>query len=63
VWTPLIPASFDEDHVEKFGANAPMGRAAQPDEIAPCYVFLAAHDSIFLTGQTLHPNGGYVVGA
>lgn len=61
IWTPLIPASFDEKKVESFGANTPMGRAGQPDEVAPCYVFLACDDSSYITGQTLHPNGGRFV--
>jgi NAD(P)-dependent dehydrogenase (short-subunit alcohol dehydrogenase family) len=58
VWTPLIPASFDAEHVAKFGAGTMHGRPAEPDEIAPSYVFLASDDSIFMTGETLHPNGG-----
>ena len=61
VWTPLIPASFPADKVEKFGKDVPMGRPAQPIEIAPCYVFLASKEAAFLTGQVLHPNGGSVV--
>ncbi len=61
VWTPLIPASFSESHVAEFGANTPMGRAGQPEEIAPCYVFLASSDSSYMTGQVLHPNGGRIV--
>ena len=61
VWTPLIPASFPADKVEKFGKDVPMGRPAQPIEIAPCYVFLASNEAAFLTGQVLHPNGGSVV--
>ncbi len=61
VWTPLIPASFGEEKVARFGANTPMGRAAQPEEIAPCYVFLASRDSSYMTGQVLHPNGGRIV--
>jgi NAD(P)-dependent dehydrogenase (short-subunit alcohol dehydrogenase family) len=61
VWTPLIPASFSAEKVEKFGQDIPMGRPAQPLEIAPCYVFLASKESAFLTGQVLHPNGGTVV--
>lgn len=63
VWTPLIPASFPPEKVEKFGKDVPMGRAGQPVEIAPCYVFLASKDSSYITGQTLHPNGGAVVNA
>jgi NAD(P)-dependent dehydrogenase (short-subunit alcohol dehydrogenase family) len=61
VWTPLIPASFDEQHVKKFGENVPMKRAGQPEEIAPSYVFLASDDASYITGQILHPNGGTVV--
>jgi hypothetical protein len=61
VWTPLIPSSFEESQVEKFGQKAPLGRAGQPDEIAPSYVFLASADSSYMTGQVLHPNGGEVV--
>jgi NAD(P)-dependent dehydrogenase (short-subunit alcohol dehydrogenase family) len=63
VWTPLIPASFPDEEVEKFGLDVPMGRAAQPIEIAPCYVFLATKDSSYITGQVLHPNGGTIVNA
>jgi NAD(P)-dependent dehydrogenase (short-subunit alcohol dehydrogenase family) len=58
VWTPLIPASFPPEKVKEFGKDVPMGRPAQPAEIAPCYVFLASKESSFITGQVLHPNGG-----
>lgn len=61
VWTPLIPSSFDAQHVSEFGKNVPMGRAGQPDEIAPAYVFLASGDSSFMSGQVLHLNGGEVM--
>jgi NAD(P)-dependent dehydrogenase (short-subunit alcohol dehydrogenase family) len=61
IWTPLIPASFDEDHVASFGANTAMGRPGQPDEVAPCYVFLATEGASYMTGQVLHPNGGRIV--
>lgn len=61
IWTPLIPATFDEEHVKQFGANTPLGRPGQPDEVAPCYVFLASDDASYITGQVLHPNGGEVV--
>lgn len=62
VWTPLITASFDKEKVESFGKDQPLyGRPAEPAEIAPCYVFLAAKDSVYMTGQVLHPNGGEVV--
>lgn len=62
IWTPLIPASFDAKEVEKFGADTPMGRPGQPDEVAPCFVFLASDDASYMTGQVLHPNGGEMVG-
>lgn len=61
IWTPLIPSTFAEDKVENFGKQAPMGRAGQPEEIAPSYVFLASDDSSYMSGQILHPNGGEVV--
>ncbi len=62
VWTPLIPSTFDKEKVDKFGENVPMKRPAQPEEIAPSYVFLASQDASYITGQTIHPNGGEVVG-
>jgi NAD(P)-dependent dehydrogenase (short-subunit alcohol dehydrogenase family) len=62
VWTPLIPASFPAEQVESFGQSAPLGRPGQPDEVAPCYVFLASEDARWMTGQVLHPNGGQIVG-
>lgn len=61
VWTPLIPSTFPEDKVESFGTSVPLGRAGQPDEIAPAYVFLASEDSSYMSGQVLHPNGGEVI--
>jgi NAD(P)-dependent dehydrogenase (short-subunit alcohol dehydrogenase family) len=61
IWTPLIPSTFPSEHVEKFGADVPMQRAGQPEEVAPCYVFLASDDSSYMAGQILHPNGGEVV--
>lgn len=61
IWTPLIPASFDEEKVAKFGENVPLKRMGQPDEVAPCYVFLASDDSSYMTGQILHPNGGTII--
>ena len=62
IWTPLIPASFPPEKTAQHGAQAPMGRAGQPDEVAPCYIFLASHlDSSYISGQVLHPNGGTVV--
>jgi len=61
IWTPLIPASFPEDQVASFGADTPMGRPGQPEEVAPAYVFLASRDSSYISGQVIHPNGGQVV--
>jgi len=62
IWTPLIPASFPAENVAKFGKNVPLGRPGQPNEVAPCMLFLACEDSSYITGQTLHPNGGTLVG-
>ena len=61
IWTPLIPATFPADKVSKFGSDVPMGRAGEPEEVAPSYVFLACDDSSYITGQVLHPNGGEIV--
>jgi len=61
VWTPLIPSTFPAKEVETFGSDVPLGRAGQPEEIAPSYVFLASDDSSYMTGQILHPNGGTIV--
>jgi NAD(P)-dependent dehydrogenase (short-subunit alcohol dehydrogenase family) len=57
IWTPLMPASFDPEHVARHGETAAMRRAGQPNEVAPAYVFLACEDSSYMTGQVLHPNG------
>lgn len=61
IWTPLIPASFNEEEVQEFGSQVPMKRAGQPAEVAPAYVFLASNDSSYMTGQVIHPNGGVIV--
>lgn len=59
VWTPLIPATMSSGHVAKFGQQVPMGRAAQPDELAPSYVFFAAPElSSYYTGEVLAALGG-----
>jgi NAD(P)-dependent dehydrogenase (short-subunit alcohol dehydrogenase family) len=63
IWTPLIPASFEPERVAKHGASAPMKRPGQPNEVAPCFVFLASEDASYISGQVLHPNGGNVVGS
>lgn len=56
IWTPLIPSSFSADEVTL--AGNPMQRQGQPFEMAPTFVYLASDDSRFVTGQTLHVNGG-----
>ncbi|MEW5726989.1 MAG: SDR family oxidoreductase [Pseudomonadota bacterium] len=61
IWTPLIPSTFSEQHVEKFGSGQPLGRVGQPDEVAACFVFLASDDASYVSGQVIHPNGGEVV--
>ncbi|MDQ2932977.1 MAG: SDR family oxidoreductase [bacterium] len=61
VWTPLIVSTFSAEEVKNFGTDNPMGRAAEPNEIAPSYLFLASSDSSFMTGQVLHPNGGEII--
>ena len=62
IWTPLIPASFDPKRVSEFGSQTPMGRAGEPYEVAPAYVYLASHrDSSYVTGQVIHVNGGKVL--
>lgn len=63
IWTPLIPASFEAKDVAKFGLEQPLGRPGEPNEVASCHLFLACEDSSYMTGQTLHPNGGEIVGA
>lgn len=61
IWTPLIPATFSAEEVAKFGASVPLKRPGQPDEVAPCYVYLASQDASYMTGQVMHPNGGEII--
>ncbi|GLB58863.1 SDR family oxidoreductase [Cytobacillus sp. NCCP-133] len=61
IWTPLIPSTFSAEKVSKFGSNSPMGRAGQPYELAPAYVYLASDDSSYVSGQMIHVNGGTIV--
>jgi NAD(P)-dependent dehydrogenase (short-subunit alcohol dehydrogenase family) len=61
IWTPLIPASYPAEKTAHHGESVPMERPGQPDEVAPCYIFLASEDASYMTGQVLHPNGGTVV--
>lgn len=59
IWTPLIPSTFD--NISDFGNDTPLGRAGQPSEVAPAYVYLASEDSSYVTGQFIHVNGGEIV--
>lgn len=61
IWTPLIPASFSPQKVEQFGASTSMGRPGQPVELAKAYVYLASEDASYVSGQTIHVNGGVIV--
>ncbi len=61
IWTPLIPASFPADRVKDFGKDTPMGRPGQPAEVAAAILFLASEQASYISGQTLHVNGGTVV--
>jgi NAD(P)-dependent dehydrogenase (short-subunit alcohol dehydrogenase family) len=63
IWTPLIPATFDAKKVAQHGADTPVKRRGQPAENAPAYVFLASSDSSYMTGQTIHVDGGDFVGS
>ncbi|KAG2216863.1 hypothetical protein INT45_007868 [Circinella minor] len=58
VWTPLIPNTFSQEEIQNFGSLPPFKRPAQPAEIAAAFVFLASSDSSYISGQTIHPNGG-----
>ena len=61
IWTPLIPATMPEEKVETFGAQTPLGRAGQPAEVAPAYVFLASAESSYITGEVIGVTGGQPV--
>lgn len=63
IWTPFIPGTVPAEMVEDFGQQVPMKRAGQPWEVATSYLFLASDDGNYFTGQTLHPNGGVIVGS
>jgi NAD(P)-dependent dehydrogenase (short-subunit alcohol dehydrogenase family) len=62
IWTPLIPSTFDAEHVKEFGKNTPTGRAGQPVEVAPLYVFLASSESSYVTGEVVGATGGRPLG-
>lgn len=61
IWTPLIVSTFPPDRVKTFGADVPMKRPGQPYEVAAAILFLASEDASYITGQTLHVNGGTIV--
>ncbi|HYO32103.1 MAG TPA: SDR family oxidoreductase [Nocardioidaceae bacterium] len=61
IWTPLIPATMPEEKVESFGEQTPLGRAGQPAELAPAFVFLASQESSYITGEVLAVTGGMPV--
>ncbi|KVE36389.1 SDR family oxidoreductase [Burkholderia sp. TSV86] len=62
IWTALIPSTFTAEQVSEFGSNVLLKRPGQPDELIGCYVLLASEGASYMTGQTLHPNGGSIVG-
>jgi NAD(P)-dependent dehydrogenase (short-subunit alcohol dehydrogenase family) len=61
VWTPLVAQSFDQKKLQKFGENTPLGRPAQPAELAPAFVFLASDESRYVDGEILGVTGGRVL--
>lgn len=63
IWTPFIPSAMDENKVSNFGSDTPLGRAGQPVECGAAYVFLASDAASYITGQTIHINGGDIVNA
>jgi NAD(P)-dependent dehydrogenase (short-subunit alcohol dehydrogenase family) len=64
IWTPLNPCGgASPEKMAHFGESTPMGRAGQPNEVAPSFLFLACDDASYMSGQVLHPNGGVIVGS
>jgi NAD(P)-dependent dehydrogenase (short-subunit alcohol dehydrogenase family) len=61
ILTPLLSAFEEPEDKEFYGSSVPMKRVGVPEEVAPCYVFLASDDSSYMSGQILHPNGGEVI--
>ncbi|MBA2632136.1 MAG: glucose 1-dehydrogenase [Chloroflexi bacterium] len=62
IWTPLIPSTMPPEKAAKFGENTPLGRAGQPAELAPLYVFLASAESSYITGEVIGVTGGRPLG-
>jgi NAD(P)-dependent dehydrogenase (short-subunit alcohol dehydrogenase family) len=58
IWTPLIPSTMPPEKAATFGENTPLGRAGQPAELAPLYVFLASQESSYITGEVIGITGG-----
>jgi len=58
IWTPLIPSTMPPEKAASFGENTPLGRAGQPAELAPLYVFLASQESSYITGEVIGITGG-----
>lgn len=61
IWTPLIPSSMPPERIAEFGKKTPMKRPGQPSEVAPAFLFLASSGASYITGQTIHVNGGMIV--
>ncbi|KEP87539.1 MULTISPECIES: SDR family oxidoreductase [Lactobacillaceae] len=61
IWTPLIPATFTSEQLKTWGKSNALKRPGQAFEVAPSYLFLAAEENKYITGQTIHVNGGSVV--
>ena len=62
IWTPLIPSTMPAEKAATFGENTPLGRAGQPAELAPIYVFLASQESSYITGEVIGVTGGRPLG-
>ncbi|NLT94269.1 MAG: SDR family oxidoreductase, partial [Clostridia bacterium] len=61
IWTPLIVSTLDKNAIQNFGKDTPLKRPGQPVEVAEAYVYLASDDSSYMTGQTIHINGGSII--
>lgn len=61
IWTPLIPSTFPDEELAGWGKDGALGRPGEAFELAPAYVYLASDDSSYVSGQTIHVNGGVVV--